>query len=316
MTDAPRHVARSGDPLTATRGRRIAGRVLGPILPYALHLRPAEWPIMAAHTALGWCLAAGLAWPTGAAATGLFAWVVCLNGGTLALNSAFDRDDDDIAYLHQPPAAPRGLALFAILLMAAGAALTWGAPTPYRVAYAVCVVLSVLYSVPPIRLKSVAGADWIVNLLGFGAISPFAGWALSGRPVPQGILILFAAFAVLFGAFYPLTQLYQIDADRAHGDQTLALRLGVGRSLAIAVLSVGIGFGMLAGAALTAEWGGREAFLRWGALTVAAAAWCVVLGPWYLHGRGWSSAMHQQAMYHALAAWALTDVAVLLGWVL
>ncbi len=313
MTDTPR---RGIDPLTATPARRAVGRLLGPLLPYVLHLRPAEWPIMAAHTALGWFLAAGLVWPTGGAGIGLLAWVVCLNGGTLALNSAFDRDEDDIAYLRQPPPAPRGLAFFGMLLMAAGVALTWSAPAPYRVAYLVCVLLSVLYSVPPVRLKSVAGADWVVNLLGFGAISPFAGWALSGRPLPQGLLIVFAAFAVLFGAFYPLTQLYQVDVDRARGDQTLALRLGVGRSLAIAVLGVGIAFGMLAGAALTADWVGREAMLRGGALVLAGGAWVVALGPWYLHGRGWSSAMHQKAMYHALAAWALTDVAVFVGWVL
>lgn len=271
---------------------------------------------MAAHTTLGWFLAVGLVWPTGEAAAGLAAWVVCLNGGTLALNSAYDRDEDDIAYLRQPPMVPRGLAPLAIVLMAAGLALTWGAPAPYRVAYLVCILLSVLYSVPPIRLKSVAGADWVVNLLGFGAISPFAGWALSGRPLSQTMLIVFAAFAVLFGAFYPLTQLYQVDADRARGDRTLVLRLGVGRSLAIAVLGVGIGFGMLAGAALASDWAGREAVLRWGALALAGAAWVVVLGPWYLHGRGWSSAMHQRGMYHALMAWALTDVAVLIGWVL
>ena len=59
---------------------------------------------MAAHTVVGYLLAVGLA---GAAAgtrlapalIGLVLWVVCLNGGTLALNSAFDRDEGDVAYL-------------------------------------------------------------------------------------------------------------------------------------------------------------------------------------------------------------------------
>ena len=41
---------------------------------------------------------------------GLVLWVVCLNGGTLALNSAFDRDEGDIAYLRRPPLPPRHLA--------------------------------------------------------------------------------------------------------------------------------------------------------------------------------------------------------------
>ena len=46
----------------------------------------------------------------GPALLGLALWVVCLNGGTLALNSAFDRDEGDIAYLRRPPPPPRYLA--------------------------------------------------------------------------------------------------------------------------------------------------------------------------------------------------------------
>ena len=304
------------DPLTATRPRRIAGRVLGPLLPYVLHLRPAEWPIMAAHTALGWLLATGFTAPDRLATVGLLAWVVALNGGTLALNSAFDRDDDDVAYLRQPPPVPAGLAVVAMALMLAGALATWGAPTGFRWAYLVCLVMSVLYSVPPIRLKAVGGVDWLINLVGFGTISPYAGWALSGRPLTPVASIIFVAFGALFAAFYPLTQLYQMDVDRERGDRTLALRLGVGRSLVVALLGVGITFGMLAGAAWASGWGGREAWLRWGLLGLAGTAWIVVLGPWYLRGRGWSTTEHQRGMYHALAAWALTDIAVLLAWAL
>ena len=33
------------------------------------------------------------------------AWVVLLNGGTLAYNSAWDRDTGAVAYLRRPPAA-------------------------------------------------------------------------------------------------------------------------------------------------------------------------------------------------------------------
>lgn len=306
----------AADPLTATAARRVAGRLLGPLLPYVLHLRPAEWPIMAAHTMLGWFLATGFAWPDREAIVGLLAWVVALNGGTLALNSAFDRDDDDVAYLRQPPPVPGGLGVVAMALMLAGALATWNAPTGYRWAYLACLVMSVLYSVPPMRLKAVGGVDWVINLVGFGAVSPYAGWALSGRPITPSATIIVVAFGALFAAFYPLTQLYQMDVDRERGDRTLAIRLGVGRSLVVALLGTGVTFGMLAGAAWSSGWGGPTAWLRWGVLGLAGVAWIVVLGPWYLTGRGWSSAEHQRGMYHALAAWALTDAAVLIGWAL
>lgn len=81
---------------------------------------------MAAHTALGWLLATGFTAPDRLATVGLLAWVVALNGGTLALNSAFDRDDDDVAYLRQPPPVPAGLAVVAMALMLACVLATWG----------------------------------------------------------------------------------------------------------------------------------------------------------------------------------------------
>ena len=118
---------------------------------------------MAAHTALGYLLAVGR---RGGAAreriwrrarSALVLWVVFLNGGTLAINSAFDRDEGDIGYLKAPPPVPRHLGLVAFTLMAAGQVLALLLPAGFRWAYAICFLLSVLYSVPPLRLKAVAG---------------------------------------------------------------------------------------------------------------------------------------------------------------
>ncbi|MES2123763.1 MAG: UbiA family prenyltransferase [Gemmatimonadota bacterium] len=301
--------------LVATPTRRAAHRVLGPALPYLLHLRPREWPIVTVHAAIGWLLAGGFRPVSGPAVLGLGAWVVALNGGTLALNSAFDRDQGDVAYLRLPPAVPGGLAMFAGALMLAGGVLTWSLPFPYRAAYLVCVALSVLYSVPPIRLKAVGGADWVINMVGFGLATPFAGWALSGRHFGGPRSLVIWAFLPLFGALYPLTQLYQMDEDRARGDRTLVLRLGTRRSLALALVATGLSFGLLFGAAWRSGWRGGHDWPRWSALGAAMVAWLVVLGPWYRDGRRWSSAEHERGMYHALAAWILTDVAVVLGWV-
>lgn len=302
--------------LTATAPRRAAARLLGPLLPYLLHLRPAEWPVMAAHTTLGWWLAAGSFRLDRDAWLGIGVWVVCLNGGTLALNSAFDRDEGDIAYLRRPPRVPGRLALVSMLLMLAGLWLTWSLPAGYRGAYLACLALSIAYSVPPLRLKAVAGADWLINMVGFGTLSPYAGWAITGRPLDRPHAVVLWAFCALFAALYPLTQLYQMDEDRARGDRTLALRLGLNGALAVAILSVAVAFGMFVGAGVAGGWGGGEDLLRWGALALAAAAWAIVLVPWYLDGRRWSSAEHQRGMYHALGAWALTDLAVIIGWVL
>jgi lycopene elongase/hydratase (dihydrobisanhydrobacterioruberin-forming) len=300
--------------------REAGYRLLGRRLDYLLHLRPAEWPIMAAHTALGYLLAVGL---QGArvgtaldpAALGLVLWVVCLNGGTLALNSAFDRDEGDVAYLRRPPVPPRHLAAFSIALIAAGQVLAFRLPAPYPMIYAVCFVLSLAYSVPPLRLKAVAGADWIVNMWGFGTLTPYAGWAATGVPLDAARGLVLLAFCPLFAALYPLTQLYQLEEDTRRGDRTLACVLGVGPSLSASVAAAALAFALFAAAGVRAGWriDGPDLW-RWGGLTLALAAWSAVLWPWRRHFRRMSPADHERGMYRALGAWAVTDVVVALAW--
>ena len=170
--------------------RQAGYRLLGTRLDYLLHLRPAEWPIVAGHTALGYLLAVG---PAGAlagtrwreAALGIVLWVVCLNGGTLALNSAFDRDEGDIAYLRRPPPPPRGLAPASLALMLAGQALAFALPPGYRIAYAACVVMSLVYLIETNTLRDMPA---LVRQIGDYARS--SSWEASDLIKPLTILVL------------------------------------------------------------------------------------------------------------------------------
>jgi 4-hydroxybenzoate polyprenyltransferase len=299
-------------------GARAAGyRLVGRRLDYLLHLRPAEWPIMAAHTALGYLLAVGIAAAgehLGRALLGLLLWVVCLNGGTLALNSAFDQDEGDIAYLRDPPPPPRRLALFSLGLMAAGQIAALALPLLFGALYGLCFALSVLYSVPPFRLKAVAGADWLINMAGFGTLTPLAGWATTGRPLDSVHGILLLGFCPLFAALYPLTQLYQMEEDARRGDRTLALMLGTRLSLDVALAAAGAAFLLFAWAGTRSAWTPDAAGWRWSLLLIALLAWVAVLVPWRLGANRLLPRQHQRRMYLALGAWAVTDLAVLLAW--
>jgi lycopene elongase/hydratase (dihydrobisanhydrobacterioruberin-forming) len=296
--------------------RRAGYRLLGTRLDYLLHLRPAEWPIVAGHTALGYLLAVGV---TGAIAgahlaaalLGIVLWVICLNGGTLALNSAFDRDEGDIAYLRGPPPPPRGLAAASLGLMLAGQAAALALPPAYQAAYAGCVVLSVLYSVPPMRLKAVAGADWIINMVGFGTLTPYAGWAATGLPLEVARGLALVAFCPLFAALYPLTQIYQLEEDTRRGDRTLATVLGVRRSLDAAIAALVLAFIVFAAGGVAAEWGLGPPAWRWAVMALALTAWLAVLLPWRRNAGRLEPSEHQRGTYRALAAWAVTDLAVL-----
>ena len=302
-------------------GARDAGyRLLGRRLDYLLHLRPAEWPIMAAHTAVGYLLAVGLSGAgagerIGPALLGLVLWVICLNGGTLALNSAFDRDEGDVAYLRRPPVPPRHLAGFSLALMALGQVVAFALGAPYAIAYAVCFLLSLAYSVPPVRLKAVAGADWMINMWGFGTLTPYAGWAATGLPVDPARGLVLLAFCPLFAALYPLTQLYQLEEDTRRGDRTLACVLGIRRSLTAAIAAAAVAFLLFAAAGVRAGWRHAGGDLgRWIGLMLALGVWTVVLVPWRRRWASLAPADHERGMYRALGAWAVTDVIVVLAW--
>jgi chlorophyll synthase len=162
----------------------------------------------------------------------------------------------------------------------------------------------VLYSVPPVRLKARAGWDLLINCLGFGLFTPLAGWALTGRPFDGAIWWACWGFAFLFAALYPMTQIYQVAEDTARGDRTLVIRLGVSRSLALALAAAALAH-LLFGAAALAQ--GRNALF----LVPSLAGWLGVLLPWLRGWRTWTDRRHETGMYWGLGAWAVTDLSLL-----
>jgi 4-hydroxybenzoate polyprenyltransferase len=292
--------------------RRWGYRLLpGDLNSYLLHMRPAEWPIMAGHTLLGYVLAVGVQGVLAgqflpAALRALLIWVVFLNGGTLAINSVFDRDEGDIGYLNAPPALPRYLLHFSVGLLVAGQLLAFSLPRGFQIAYAICFLLSILYSVPPFRFKAVAGVDWLINMWGFGTLTPYAAWAATGRSLDFGHALVLLAFCPLFAGLYPLTQLYQFEEDRRRGDRTLALILGMRVSLLVALGSTLLAFAFFVWAASLVPTDGKQY-----ALVLPLGLWLAVLVPWMSRFRTWGEAEHQRGMYRALAAWAVTDLTVL-----
>jgi len=306
-----------------TLGRKLLGRHFD----YVLFTRPQQWPILTAQFAVGivcapqfhdlimlrsvrelllpgpglWLQGAVVAWG---------AWVVCLNGGTLAYNSAYDRDTEDVAYLKSPPTPPPRLATGALLLMAAGVVLAALVDARYAFLVAFCVLLSVLYSRPRPRLKSVPGLDLLVNMVGYGAGTTLAGLLVgqalvyrSPAPIDSSGWLLVCGFALLFGSFYPLTQIYQIRSDLARGDRTLASALGVRRSLNLSLL-------LGAGAVLCL----LNACADWDApllpLALVLAYWMGLLLLWRLRGPRMSDDQHETWMYMALVVWALIDLMI------
>jgi len=105
----------------------------------------------------------------------------------------------------------------------------------FTIVMALVAILSVAYSHPAVRWKGVAGMDLVTNIIGFGVLCPLGGWALL-RPLEQAPWWYIATIALFLGAVYAPTTASDYKADKAYGIRTLAVRLGVERTLALGFL--------------------------------------------------------------------------------
>lgn len=276
-------------------------------VPYILHTRPRAWPIVTAHMTVGFILAKGLQFDAFAMQQWLLAalaWGVLGNGGTLAINSVYDKDEGDIGYLDDPPPLPLRLGIFSMIVLLLGFLPSYFLGTTFLIAYAVAFIMSLLYSVPPVRLKARAGWDILNNSLGFGAMTLFAGWAAAGLPLRPPIINVMLAFFFFFVGFYPTTQIYQMEEDQKRGDLTIALALGKKKALWLCILGIIIGSIFISIEVL------RNPNLRIVGLLAAVIAWAVVLVPWLRNHDNVNTKYEKRRFYMALTAWAITDVAV------
>lgn len=312
------------------RTRTLGRKLFGHSFDYILFLRPRQWFILTCQLAVGILSAPAVVEAIGEnpgrtlsllswikLVIAWLAWVICLNGGTLAFNSAYDRDEEDIAYLAKPPPPPRYLALFSFLLMLIGAILAFLVTPAYGLIIVGCILMSVVYSHPFTRWKSVPGRDLAINMIGYGGCTTISGLmvgqvimgASSVVPDRAGWLLV-VGFVLLFGSFYPLTQIYQIETDRKRGDVTLAAALGTRASLALAII-LGIAAGSFL---LTAAWMWNDTAIAWIIpLSWAMIAWIAMLAVWYFKAERMDASAHEKGMYRALVVWAVIDGAVLIG---
>ncbi len=115
----------------------------------------------------------------------------------------------------------------------------------FTVLLVLLVLLSVAYSHPALRWKGVAGLDLGTNVVGFGLLCPLAGWSLM-QPLEGAPWWYIGTIALFLGAVYAPTTASDYKADRAFGIRTLAVRIGVQRTLLLGLALQGASCASLA----------------------------------------------------------------------
>lgn len=180
---------------------------------------------------------------------------LCLYGGVTAYNSVFDRDEGPVGGLKRPPPVPSLLLPFSLAVLLVGALAAFAVGAAFGLVYIAGLLLGLGYSHPRTRWKARPWASLLVVAFGQGVLGCLTGYLAAGgrleeagtRRVVEGV-----AVATLFTTcLYPLTQVYQIEEDRARGDRTFAVAFGPA-----ACFGVSTGGAALAGLLLLA-WGWR-----------------------------------------------------------
>jgi 4-hydroxybenzoate polyprenyltransferase len=156
-----------------------------------------------------------------------------LSAGTMWLNAGLDQMDASAVFARPTP-VPDGIRWFGAAALALSIALAWVADPRSGLCAASSALLSVLYSHPRTACKGHPLLGPLVNAVGYGVLSPTAGWALTdARATPRTCVTLGLWTLWMLGAYFA-AQVFQAEQDAARGYRTLVVTLGPRRTLRVA----------------------------------------------------------------------------------
>src|SRR5258708_456112 len=166
-------------------------------------------------------------------------------------NSYMDRDTTPIGGLEHPQQPTRQLFYVTLAMDLTALILGCFLGLSFVAGLAVYILASRAYSYRGIRLKKYPFTGWLTVISCQGALIfwlVFQGSHKAGVPVDVlSVWPAMLAASLLLGGFYPLTQIYQHEADRRDGVRTLSMVLGYRGSFVFTGLIYGLAFFVLAG---------------------------------------------------------------------
>ncbi|MBT3220678.1 MAG: UbiA family prenyltransferase [Proteobacteria bacterium] len=152
------------------------------------------------------------------------AWLF-LHVGTMWMNSALDEDEGEVLYGAAVAIPPR-LGVAALSALVASVVIAFVAHPLAGATALGCAIMAVLYSHPQTAFKGHSTLGPMVNLLGYGVLSPIAGFVLvEEAPTVRAALALSLVVFWVFGAYFA-AQAFQQKEDEDRGYQTYVVVYG------------------------------------------------------------------------------------------
>lgn len=142
-------------------------------------------------------------------------------------NSYMDQDSFSIGGIKNPPPPERQLFVVTIILDGIALALSLMISTYFTLLLLVYIICSRLYSYRGVRLKQYPVIGYLTVVINQGAVVFLMIYGSAGENNIQSFPYLGCITAcLLIGGFYPITQIYQHDSDRADHVTTISMLLG------------------------------------------------------------------------------------------
>lgn len=142
-------------------------------------------------------------------------------------NSYMDRDTESIGGIESPMQPTKELFYTTIFMDVLGIILSFFVNWWFAVALLVYIICSRLYSYRGVRLKKFPIIGYLTVILNQGAlIFVMVYYGAEKSDLPQLPITGLIAASFLIGGFYPITQVYQHQADRKDGVKTISMLLG------------------------------------------------------------------------------------------
>ena len=187
--------------------------------------------------------------------SGIMAFTLLI-GAVYIINQIFDRVSDlnnnKLFFLPKSIIPVKTASIEAALLTASAFTISiYYLPGRFSLIMLFSLVLGILYSVEPVRLKKRAVFDVLANALGNGILNTLAGWVLVRGEISGSMILLPYPFAV--ASVHLLTTLADIEGDRKNSLHTSGVTLGPAKGVFISAVL------MAAAAAIAWATGNRPA---------------------------------------------------------